>query len=196
MQKKKSWKKTQLPVRHYQPPLLYPETIDQRLVLRRGHLNLGAIMKTKHAVIVLLVAINLTSLLGSAYAAWLEPLAFSSKTTASIAGEPAIVSYPQLVDNSPKHLKMIKSHAKQLVTIWFTAGEWKAFQEIVYIESRWNYKAFNSDTNAYGLTQIIGAKRYAKNRPYLQLLKAVQYITHRYGVPSKALKHLKRYGWQ
>ncbi len=153
-------------------------------------------MKTKHAVIALMICFGLTGSLGFANADALGTQGGLPRVVASTATAGAIISYPQAVDNSPKHLKMIKSHAKQLVAIWFTAKEWKAFQRIVYIESRWNYKAFNPATNAYGLTQIIGSKRYTKNRPYLQLLKAVQYIKHRYGVPSEALKHLLSRGWQ
>lgn len=153
-------------------------------------------MKTKHAAIVLILAMNLTGLLGSAYAAWLEPLAWSSKTTASTAQGGRIMSYPQVVDNSPQLRKMVKSHAKQLVTIWFGAKHWASFQQIVYLESRWDWNAYNPETNAYGLTQIIGSKRYTHNQPYKQLLKSVQYIAHRYETPTAALKHLKARGWQ
>lgn len=150
----------------------------------------------KHAVISLMICLNLTGSLGFANAGVLETRGGLSGTTASTAYEGHSISYPQPVDNSPQLRKMIKSHAKQLVTIWFGKRHWKAFEEIVYIESRWDYKAFNKSTNAYGLTQIIGSKRYTFNQPYKQLLKSVQYIAHRYKTPTLALKHLKQKGWQ
>jgi len=153
-------------------------------------------MKTRHAAIVFIICFNLTGLLGSAQSFVPETRGGLSGATASNAAGAANNSYPQVVDNSPHLRKMIKSHAKQLVTIWFGKRHWKAFQEIVYIESRWNYKAFNKSTNAYGLTQIIGSKRYLKNMPYKQLHKSVQYIKHRYKTPTIALKHLKQKGWQ
>lgn len=143
-----------------------------------------------------MICANLTGLLGSAYAASLEPPAISSKRTASTAQGGRIISYPQAVDNFTLLRKSVKTHAKQLVTIWFGVKHWQAFQEIVYLESRWNWNAYNPATDAYGLTQIIGSKRYTKDKPYKQLLKSVQYIAHRYKTPTAALKHLKQKGWQ
>lgn len=193
---KKNWKKKPLTaLRHYQLQLHYPQTIDLCSGSHLGHQNLGETMKTRHAQIVLMICLLLTSLLGSAPSASLEPLAVSSKRTASTPRVSAIITYPQAVDNSPNLRISLKTHAYQLVTIWFGVKHWKAFNKLVWLESRWNYKAFNKQTNAYGLTQIIGSKRYAKDRPYLQLLKAMQYIAHRYKTPTAALKHLKQRGW-
>jgi hypothetical protein len=149
-------------------------------------------MKLRHAHITALTILCLTGVVGSAKAAGLEPLAISSMTTARNAEGSAIIPYPQAGD---KAVNLWKSHAKQLVTITWSKKEWKAFQRIIWLESRWTPNQLNKATGAYGLGQIVGSKRYTAGMPCKQINAAIKYIWNRYHTPTKALRHHNKWGW-
>jgi hypothetical protein len=58
-------------------------------------------------------------------------------------------------------------------------------------ESRWNPRADNPKSTAYGIPQLL--KLMAKD-PYIQIDRGLKYIAHRYGKPCKALAHHKMTG--
>ena len=65
--------------------------------------------------------------------------------------------------------------------------------EIVYKESRWNYKAKSKTSSAYGLFQVLNSK---EKNPIKQIDQGLKYINHRYnGCACTALAHHKRKGW-
>ena len=65
--------------------------------------------------------------------------------------------------------------------------------EIVYKESRWNYKAKNPKSSAYGLFQILKSK---EKDPIKQIDNGLKYINARYdGCACAALAHHKAKGW-
>jgi len=65
--------------------------------------------------------------------------------------------------------------------------------EIVFKESRWNYKAKNNKSSAYGLFQVLKSK---EKDPIKQIDQGLKYINHRYdGCACKALAHHKLKGW-
>ena len=65
--------------------------------------------------------------------------------------------------------------------------------EIVYKESRWNYKAKNPKSSAYGLFQVLKSK---EKDPIKQIDQGLKYINHRYnGCACAALAHHKAKGW-
>jgi len=64
--------------------------------------------------------------------------------------------------------------------------------ELWYKESRWNYKAKNPKSSAFGIPQILGLKEL---NPTKQIDKGLNYIKHRYANPCNALKHHKIKGW-
>ena len=65
--------------------------------------------------------------------------------------------------------------------------------EIVWKESRWNYKAKNPKSTAFGLFQILKSK---DKDPITQIDKGLIYLNHRYeGNACKALAHHKAKGW-
>ena len=65
--------------------------------------------------------------------------------------------------------------------------------EIIYKESRWNYKAKNPKSSAFGLFQILKSK---DKDPITQIDKGLIYLNHRYeGNACKALAHHKAKGW-
>ena len=65
--------------------------------------------------------------------------------------------------------------------------------EIVFKESRWNPKANNPRSTAYGLFQVLKSK---EKDPIKQIDQGLKYINHRYnGCACTALAHHKRKGW-
>lgn len=77
----------------------------------------------------------------------------------------------------------------------------EAFIEIVWRESRFNYRATNPTSGAYGLAQANPAEKYEligsdwRNNIYTQLRWMHRYIEERYETPLKALEHHDRKGW-
>lgn len=64
--------------------------------------------------------------------------------------------------------------------------------EIVRLESRWNPKAKNPHSSAYGLFQVL---KTPKGTPLVtQVAKGVAYIKHRYKTPCRALVYHSRRG--
>ena len=65
--------------------------------------------------------------------------------------------------------------------------------EIVWKESRWNYKAKNPKSSAAGIPQLLNLK---ETDPFKQIDKGLKYINHRYdGCACTALAHHKAKGW-
>ena len=65
--------------------------------------------------------------------------------------------------------------------------------QIVYLESRWNYKAKNPKSSAYGLFQILKSK---EKDPIKQIDLGLKYLEARYdGCACTALAHHKAKGW-
>jgi hypothetical protein len=65
--------------------------------------------------------------------------------------------------------------------------------QIVWKESRWNYKAKNPKSSAFGLFQILKSK---DKDPITQIDKGLIYLNHRYeGNACKALAHHEAKGW-
>ena len=91
-------------------------------------------------------------------------------------------------------------YVKQLAKYQLTDKQELCHNEIVYRESRWDYRAING--SHYGLYQ--GKSKSLKNASTVkQWWWYWHYVTHRYGVTEydepnycKALHHLKTKGWQ
>lgn len=94
-----------------------------------------------------------------------------------------------------REMKLIaKEVAKIKVMAQFNSvKEWKALDELWYIESRWDYTADNPRSTAYGIPQLL--KMDPKTPLIKQIDLGLKYIKHRYGTPTKALKFHKRHGW-
>ena len=158
-------------------------------------------MKTKTMRLARVFILTCVLMLDSAQLALGSPVGLElEKGRLVVVGEPTIKRYPQVVDNSHhyrikenKHLWI--THSKQLITLTWASKEIKPFLKIIYRESRWNPNAYNPATNAYGLGQLVNSKTYTKGMPYKQINAAVKYIAHRYGTPTKAYQHHKKYGW-
>jgi hypothetical protein len=65
--------------------------------------------------------------------------------------------------------------------------------EIVWKESRWNYKAKNPKSSAFGLFQIL---KSTEKDPIKQIDLGLKYLDRRYdGCACRALAHHKAKGW-
>ena len=70
--------------------------------------------------------------------------------------------------------------------------EFKCFDKIISRESRWNYRANNPHSSAYGLGQMLGEK---SKDAFQQIVRSVAYGHHRYGTLCKAKAFHDRKGW-
>ncbi len=67
--------------------------------------------------------------------------------------------------------------------------QYLCLEQLWYLESKWNPRADNKRSSAYGIPQLLKLK---VNNPYKQIDAGLKYIAHRYGTPCKALAyHLK-----
>lgn len=88
----------------------------------------------------------------------------------------------------------VKDFARiQVIDKWESRAEWKCFNSLIYIESRWIPNLTNG--RYYGLGQQLDGKRYLEGKPRKQIMKAIDYIGGRYGTPCKALGHHLSRGW-
>jgi hypothetical protein len=90
------------------------------------------------------------------------------------------------------------SNAQNLPTInpktyakWqMSTKEFKCLNKLWYKESRWNPKADNPDSTAYGIPQLL---KMTETNPLKQVDLGIKYIRHRHGDACKALSfHVKR----
>jgi hypothetical protein len=71
------------------------------------------------------------------------------------------------------------------------AKEYRCLELLWDKESRWDPRADNPKSTAYGIPQLLKLK--AKD-PYIQIDLGLKYIAHRYGKPCKALAFHKKTG--
>lgn len=86
-----------------------------------------------------------------------------------------------------------REYAKRLSEGLWKAAEWPCLRELWHRESRWNPKADNPKSSAYGIPQILGLEE--RLSPYQQIDRGITYILHRHDTPCQALRHHDRRGW-
>ncbi len=74
----------------------------------------------------------------------------------------------------------------------YSFDQFYCVDELWHKESRWNHKAKNPKSSAFGIPQILGLQ---ETHPTKQIDKGLAYIKHRYDNPCKALQHHKIKGW-
>ena len=89
--------------------------------------------------------------------------------------------------NKPTHYKQYA-----FIQLNHSFTEFYCLDELWHKESRWNYKAKNPKSSAFGIPQILGLK---ETNPVKQIDRGLAYIKHRYDAPCKALQHHKIKGW-
>jgi len=70
-------------------------------------------------------------------------------------------------------------------------NEYLCLEKLWYLESKWNYRADNKRSSAYGIPQLLKLKT---NDPYEQIDAGLIYIAKRHGTPCKALAYHKKHG--
>ncbi len=69
--------------------------------------------------------------------------------------------------------------------------QYLCLEKLWYLESKWNPRADNKHSTAYGIPQLLKLKT---KDPYKQIDAGLKYIAHRYGTPCKALAHHLKVG--
>ena len=145
--------------------------------------------RSKYAQVIHILASNLTNGLRSILAG--EPLRRIARRRSLVllAGLLLFTNMPQSVAvstardvNNYKLYAHIKLH---------NANEYQCLVLLWDKESRWNPRADNPNSTAYGIPQLLKLK--AKD-PYTQIDLGLKYITHRYKTPCKAWSFHKRTG--
>ena len=90
--------------------------------------------------------------------------------------------------NSNKDIEKYKLYTHIKLT---NHNEYLCLEKLWYLESKWNYRANNKRSSAYGIPQLLKLK--SKN-PYTQIDAGLKYIAHRYGTPCKALTYHLKHG--
>lgn len=67
----------------------------------------------------------------------------------------------------------------------------RCIEKLWDLESRWDPKANNPKSSAYGIPQLLKLK---ETNPYRQIILGIKYIEHRYKTPCQALKYHNRKG--
>ena len=145
--------------------------------------------RSKYARVIHILASNLTYRLRSILAG--EPLRRIARRRCLVlvAGLLLFSNMPQSVAvstardiNNYKLYAHIKLH---------NSKEYRCLELLWDKESRWDPRADNPKSTAYGIPQLLKLK--AKD-PYIQIDLGLKYIAHRYGKPCKALAHHKMTG--
>ena len=145
--------------------------------------------RSKYARLIHILASNLTYRLRSILAG--EPLRRIARRRSLVllAGLLLFSNMPQSVAvstardiNNYKLYAHIKLH---------NSKEYRCLELLWDKESRWDPRADNPKSTAYGIPQLLKLK--AKD-PYIQIDLGLKYIAHRYGKPCKALAHHKMTG--
>ena len=69
--------------------------------------------------------------------------------------------------------------------------QYLCLEQLWYLESKWNLRANNKRSSAYGIPQLLKLKI---KDPYLQIDAGLKYIAHRYETPCKAMAYHKKHG--
>lgn len=82
---------------------------------------------------------------------------------------------------------------QQALAEWNSNHEWNALYTLWMKESKWDYRADNKHSTAYGIPQILDMPTDKSIIEQIQL--GIKYIKTRYGTPSKALAFHNKRGW-
>jgi hypothetical protein len=70
--------------------------------------------------------------------------------------------------------------------------QYLCLEKLWYLESKWNPRADNKRSTAYGIPQLLKLKT---NDPYKQIDAGLKYISARHSTPCKALAFHKKHGY-
>ena len=127
-----------------------------------------------------------------------------ARVVAIVSGTALFMSIAPVSQGSIDAIKQIK-YVKELADYQLTEKQEKCHHEIVYRESRWDYRAIGNiggTKQAYGLYQM-KSESLKKGSSIKQFWMYYHYVAYRYGWTEyedpnycNALHHLKTKGWQ
>jgi hypothetical protein len=85
-----------------------------------------------------------------------------------------------------------KAYIKETYPTW-GRSEWSALSKLWGKESAWNHEAQNPTSSAFGVAQVL--KTDPETPAPRQVAKGLEYIVHRYNLPSVAWSHWRKNGW-
>lgn len=98
----------------------------------------------------------------------------------------------------PDNIDLAYSIVRRRFPEFYTEAQMQALVTLWARESRWDHRAVNADSGAFGIAQSnpqSGAKMPKRNSPKSQIGWGLSYIQGRYGDPLTALKHSDERGW-
>jgi hypothetical protein len=81
------------------------------------------------------------------------------------------------------------------------SGQFSCLVSLWNRESRWNYRAYNPSSGAYGIPQALPGSKMGsvaadwRTNPVTQIRWGLNYIADRYGTPCGAWGHSQATGW-
>ena len=118
-------------------------------------------------------------------------LSISDKIKQSIKNEIPVIS--KRTKATPEEKRENKRIAKEFA--WAGYGwrdkQWTCISKLFTAESRFDQFADNPKSSAYGIGQVL---KETSSVPEIQILRAYNYIEHRYTTPCKAWQHHLRKG--
>lgn len=100
---------------------------------------------------------------------------------------PVIEAVKDTKEQKRENRKMAKEYAR--AGFGWTGKQWVCLRTLWTSESRFDSKANNPKSSAFGIAQLLKEK---ETEPALQILKGLRYISHRYGTPCKAREFWKK----
>ena len=85
-----------------------------------------------------------------------------------------------------------KAYIKETYPKW-GRNEWSALSKLWGKESAWDHTAKNPHSSAFGVAQVL--KTDPETPAPRQVAKGLEYIVHRYDLPSVAWAHWRKHGW-
>ena len=151
--------------------------------------NILWMTRRRYAQVIHILAGNLTGTLASILAG--EPLRriARKRSLVLVAGLLLFTNMPtaQAVSTA-RDINSYKLYAHMKV---LDAKEYRCLELLWHNESRWNPRADNPKSSAWGIPQLL---KYKEKDPYKQIDQGLKYIKHRYKTVCKAWVHHKKTG--
>jgi len=114
-------------------------------------------------------------------------IALGAATIMNLVGAPSTGQAAAIPTLTPKQ------YAKNASDGLWRPAEWQCLEELWHRESRWNPKADNPRSSAYGIPQILGLDE--RLSPFQQIDAGIRYLLHRHETPCRALSFHNKRGW-
>ena len=149
--------------------------------LSTGALNLWR-TRSKHAQVIHILASNLTKALASILA--VEPLMRIARMRSLVLVGSLLLMLNMPISQAINTYQDTNNYKLYAHIKLHNAKHYRCLELLWHKESRWNPRADNPKSTAYGIPQLLKLKI---NDPYRQIDLGLKYIKHRYGTPCKAL---------